>query len=286
MAIKSVIMLKDKIEQHKNHIIQILSKYLDKIPHSNSGEKEILRAIKHSLISKNAKYLRSFFVFEVAKMLNHNTQTNVSSENIKKLAIAIEMLHCYSLIHDDLPCMDNSDYRRNELSCHKKFTESTALMAGNALQVMAFDVLCDLPNATQLIRDFSQVVGIHGILSGQVLDLNPKYKREEFEEMNVKKTTLLIQFCFTSVAKIYEVKQDLLNNITQYGYNIGVAYQMKDDLLDKGEESYSYIDHLKSESLLQNALDKKTQDCVNLIKDFNHNQTFLELPKILANRIH
>jgi geranylgeranyl pyrophosphate synthase len=276
-------MLKEALKLHTTNFINILKDFLSGVKVENSGEKRLLDAISYSLINSNAKYIRSFLVIETAKMLGFNT-----TEDVKKLAIATEMIHCYSLIHDDLPAMDNSNFRRGVDACHIKFGESTAIMAGNAIQVMAFDVLSSISKpeiALKLIKEMANVCGLKGILGGQVIDLSPKLKEEEFDEMNYKKTGVLIEFCLNSVAILFETKEHV-SNLKMYGKNLGIAYQMQDDILDEGESEYSYINHFKTRDLLKKSLKERLKTCEEAIVGFNFNFTLLDLLKFLEKRTY
>ena len=137
--------------KHQSFFRAELEKNLNSISTQNSGEEELLNAIKYSLISKTAKYIRSFLIIETGKMLQCD---ELKMKDLLKIAFAIEMIHCYSLIHDDLPSMDNSDLRRGEPSLHKKFPESTALLAGNSLLTLAFKELSQI-NDANLICEFA-----------------------------------------------------------------------------------------------------------------------------------
>jgi geranylgeranyl pyrophosphate synthase len=133
--------------KHQSFFRTELEKKLNSISTQNSGEEELLNAIKYSLISKTAKYIRSFLIIETGKMLQCD---ELKMKDLLKIAFAIEMIHCYSLIHDDLPSMDNSDFRRGEPSLHKKFHESTALLAGNSLLTLAFKELSQINDAKMI----------------------------------------------------------------------------------------------------------------------------------------
>lgn len=277
----SGISIMELLVNHKNNFIIILSDFLNSINPKDEGEKEIIDAIKYSLIDENAKYIRSFIILEVAKMLEVK-----HFSDIVKLAIATELIHCYSLIHDDLPGMDNSDLRRGKLSCHKKFTESTAILTGNAMQVMAFKEIISISNTAcsiKIIQELFTVVGLEGILSGQVLDLNKALKRKEFDIMNHKKTGVLFEFCLTSVAILCN-REDLIPSLKLYGKHLGVAYQMQDDLLDAEEDDYSYMVKFESKNTLSNEIINEVNKCKLAISHIKNNEVLTLLPQILSKR--
>ena len=269
--------------KHQSFFRAELEKNLNSISTQNSGEEELLNAIKYSLISKTAKYIRSFLIIETGKMLQCD---ELKMKDLLKIAFAIEMIHCYSLIHDDLPSMDNSDLRRGEPSLHKKFPESTALLAGNSLLTLAFKELSQINDAKIAIKIISKVAdvsGIFGIMSGQVLDLNSKFKQEEFDVMNYHKTGKLIEICMVLPAILLE-KEAVAPNLSKYGVSLGMAYQMQDDLLDEGEESFSYLTKYGSTKALKEEIAKEISKCENAISGFQSNEILKDFPTFLSKR--
>ena len=159
-------------------------------------------------------------------------------------SIAIEMIHNFSLIHDDLPCMDNDDYRRGKETCHKKFGETNALLTGDALMIFAFNILAgnnrngSIP-AESLLRTvsiFSEAAGHAGMTGGQVLDMNYQGKtaitREALMEIHTKKTGALITASTMAGGVIAGASEEMIDRLKQYGEKIGFTYQIIDDLLD------------------------------------------------------
>jgi geranylgeranyl pyrophosphate synthase len=279
MEIKSLKFMKEVLQLHAEEFKKILKNEIEGINTYNSGEEELKSAILYSLIEGNPKFIRSFIVYEVAKMLSNDV-----IENVKNLAMAVEMIHAYSLIHDDLPAMDNSNLRRGVEATHIKFSQSTAILAGNSLQVMAFEVLAKIGNY-RIIQDFCSTVGLRGIMSGQVLDLSPKFKQFEFEEMNYKKTGVLIEFCLTAPA-ILLGREEELQSLKIYGKHLGLAYQMQDDLLDEGEQGYSYINYFNGVEELKNNLKDTVKICKEIMSKFPKNNILLNLPEFLAKRVY
>jgi geranylgeranyl pyrophosphate synthase len=180
--------------------------------------------------------------------------------------------------------MDNSEFRRGVSAVHKKFGESTAILAGNSLQVMAFEVLVRLKNF-DIIKEFCKVAGFNGVMSGQVLDLNPEFKKNEFEEMSYKKTGVLIEFCLTSTAILLK-REDVIYKLKEYGKNLGIAYQMQDDLLDEGEGGYSYLTHLGGRKFLEDKLQETIEICKQSIVNIANNDVLFNLPKALSKRAY
>ena len=281
MGTSHIHMMQNLLQNHKINFIKILTNFVDSIKFQDIGEKLIIDAIRYSLIDENAKYIRSFIVLEVAKMLEIKDFTDVI-----KIAIATEVMHCYSLIHDDLPSMDNSDTRRGKPSCHKKFSESTAILTGNAMQVLAFKEVLSCSNTNHGLKIFTElckVVGFEGILSGQVLDLDKNLKRQEFDLMNYKKTGVLFEFCLTSVAILCD-REDLIYSLKLYGKHLGIAYQMQDDLLDEEEDEYSYIVKFQDRNILLKEIEKEINDCKNYISHLKNNEVLILLPQMLSKR--
>ncbi|MCB1121194.1 MAG: polyprenyl synthetase family protein, partial [Verrucomicrobiae bacterium] len=155
-------------------------------------------------------------------------------------AVALECIHTYSLIHDDLPSIDNSDLRRGKPTCHKAFDEPTALLAGDALLTFAFEILAtaysDKPAlATALVRDLSHAAGSQRLIGGQMEDIlgeHSDYTRDQLEYIHLNKTAALITLAMTQGARIGEASQEDLERITQIGRCVGLTFQILDDILD------------------------------------------------------
>lgn len=150
-------------------------------------------------------------------------------------ACAIEMVHAYSLIHDDLPSMDNDDFRRGKPSCHKAFDEATALLAGDALLTKAFEVVLETKNNPLLATlELAKAAGASGMVGGQVLDLASEGKNISYDELKVvhsKKTGALITVALRMGALAAQ-RESVLDKYTIYGEQLGLAFQITDDILD------------------------------------------------------
>ena len=164
------------------------------------------------------------------------------NEAVLPFACALEMIHCYSLIHDDLPCMDNDDYRRGKLTSHKKFGEANALLAGDALLTYAFEVAGKNENVpyekrVEAVITLAENAGAEGMIGGQVLDLigeKEKFDYDTLLRMNTLKTGKLIKTACL-LGCIAAGKKDTAN-AEKYAYNVGLAFQIIDDILDMGTE--------------------------------------------------
>lgn len=159
------------------------------------------------------------------------------------LACAIEMIHCYSLIHDDLPCMDDDDMRRGKPSCHKQFGEANALLAGDALLTLAFDVIASAGKSNIIsdnvcvnaVATLAYYSGIDGMIGGQVMDLmfeNKPMDEQILHQIHLKKTAALIKASCKLGALAAEASEEKVKNSVVYGENLGFAFQIVDDILD------------------------------------------------------
>ncbi len=184
------------------------------------------------------KRLRPLLVYLTGEILA------VDLQSLDLIAAAIELTHCYSLIHDDLPAMDNDDYRRGKLSCHKAFSEATAILSGDALQALALSVLLErLPHylsAEQVIalaKELLNASGVSGMISGQSLDLtdlsNSSIQESQLAAIHNLKTGKLISACFTMVLiAARRSSVEVTQAFSSYGQRLGLVFQMQDDYLD------------------------------------------------------
>ena len=177
------------------------------------------------------KMLRGFLVLESARL------HGVESEAALDAAVAIECIHAYSLVHDDLPCMDDDDLRRGLPTIHKKWDEATAVLTGDALQTMAFDLLADVkfgPHALELIRLMARAAGRSGMVQGQMLDIDAETATtpltlDQITRLQNRKTGCLINWSAT-VGPV--ISGDDPSALTQYATALGLAFQIADDILD------------------------------------------------------
>ena len=163
-----------------------------------------------------------------------------SSKDALQVACAVELIHTYSLIHDDLPSMDNDDFRRGKLTNHKVYGEAMAILAGDALQTLAFEILTSLSNtppevAIKLIRLLSVASGAEGMVAGQVLDIEGEemdLTLEQLELIHLNKTGALLSFCIEAGAVLAGVDNEKMINLKEFAKNIGLTFQIQDDILD------------------------------------------------------
>ena len=156
-------------------------------------------------------------------------------ERVLLTSAAIEMLHTFSLIHDDLPCMDDDDFRRGKPTAHKAFNEALAVLGGDALCIEAFEIL-SRTGRVDIIREIAKALGTQGMLGGQVVDIESEGKmvsRSVLEYIHKNKTAALISACVRTGALLADVSETALQKLTSYGNNIGLAFQVVDDILDE-----------------------------------------------------
>tara|TARA_B100000745_G_scaffold8724_1_gene6989 strand:- start:579 stop:1451 length:873 start_codon:yes stop_codon:yes gene_type:complete len=216
-----------------NRIAKDTNKFLNSYIKRQS-KTELIRSMRYGLLP-GGKKIRSKILIDVGRIFNLNNGSLI------KIGAAVECIHAYSLIHDDLPCMDNDSIRRGKLSTHKKFGESTAVLSGNSLLTLAFEILSDksllLKEKTkvELISLISECSGHTGIAGGQYLDLNyerKKIKKNKIIDMQIKKTGKLFAFCCVAPALISNKKRNVLRFFEKIGYEIGLLFQITDDLID------------------------------------------------------
>jgi farnesyl diphosphate synthase len=185
-------------------------------------------------ILPGGKKIRSKILVDVGKIFK------INYNNLIQIGAAVECIHAYSLIHDDLPCMDNDILRRGKLSTHKKFGESSAILAGNSLLTIAFEILCqnnlrlDDKIKIELVNLLSECSGHSGIAGGQYLDLSFEKKKissKKIIEMQIKKTGKLFSFCCVAPV-IISKKNNYLGQFEKIGSDIGLLFQIADDLID------------------------------------------------------
>ena len=194
---------------------------------------DLLNPIKYGLLP-GGKKVRSKLIVDVGKIFN------IEYSKLIQIGAAVECIHAYSLIHDDLPCMDNDRLRRGKLSTHAKFGESTAILAGNSLLTIAFEILTqptlkiDFKTKISLISLLSRSAGHTGIAGGQYSDLKFERKRKSLKkiiDMQINKTGKLFSFCCMAPV-IVSKKNKYLNLFNSIGSKIGLLFQIADDLID------------------------------------------------------
>ena len=225
--------MKNKLNKISKDTNLFLKNFLKK-----KNNSKLIPAMKYGLFP-GGKKIRSKILIDIGSLLS------VEYKSLVIIGAAVECIHAYSLIHDDLPCMDDDKIRRGKSSAHVKFGESTAVLAGNSLLTMAFEILAS-PNLkisekikVSLIKNLSECSGHLGIAGGQYLDLSyerKKISKNRIIEMEIKKTGKLFSFCCAAPAIIKKKDHKEIKFFQNIGSNIGLLFQIADDLIDfKGD---------------------------------------------------
>lgn len=199
-----------------------------------AGHAKLFDSVRYSLLQEGGKRFRPVLAMFVAEALEKKP------EDVLAYAAAVECVHTYSLIHDDLPAMDNDDMRRGQPTNHRKFDEATAILAGDGLLTEAFQLIADhyasQPKAAiKAVAELAQASGLKGMVGGQAIDMAAKKESitlDELRTMHALKTGALIRAAARGSAQICEASDDQLKAITEFSENLGLAFQVADDLLD------------------------------------------------------
>lgn len=212
-----------------------VSELLDRLlPTSEGPDVRVCDAMRYAALN-GGKRFRPFLVMTSAGLFD------VPSPRALRVAAAVELMHCYSLVHDDLPAMDNDDLRRGLPTCHVKYDEATAILAGDALHSLAFEVLAAAEThptsrvRVELVRSMAQAVGAAGMVGGQMLDLlaeNIPMDIGAITRLQRMKTGALIAFSCESGAILGEAREAERHALHAYAHDLGLAFQIQDDLLD------------------------------------------------------
>lgn len=189
----------------------------------------ILAEAMHYSVMAGGKRLRPMLLWAA-----HNACGGVDNENLWRAAAAIEFLHTFSLIHDDLPCMDDDDLRRGLPTCHKKFGEGIAVLGGDALAVRAFELLASTGNS-ELVVELAKAIGPAGMIGGQIADLDAEGREvvlEEVASIHLRKTAALFRASAMGGGILAGGTREDIDALATYGEQLGVAFQIIDDLLD------------------------------------------------------
>ena len=284
-------MIKNKLEKNAKKVDKFLLNYLKQQDYSL-----LINPMKYGLIS-GGKKIRSTIIFDAGNIFR------IDKKKLINICAAVECIHSYSLIHDDLPCMDNDSIRRGKPSTHIKFGEASAVLAGNSLLTLAFEIIADknylispiLKN--EIIKSLAFCSGHTGIAGGQELDLKFENKKKNLKQiiaMQKKKTGKLFNFCLFAVAVMAKKNTKEKNILSNLGEEIGLLFQFADDFLDvtgskklvgkpikkdnkKGkstlinlmgyEKAYKYANNLKKKILIKlSKHGKNAKDLINTIE--------------------
>jgi geranylgeranyl diphosphate synthase, type II len=229
-------MLKEILEKGRLLTDNALERLL---PAADRYPSSIHQAMRHSVFA-GGKRLRPILCMEAAQMVQ-----GCVPPGVEELSAALEMLHTYSLIHDDLPALDNDDLRRGHPTCHKAFGEATAILAGDALQTLAYGVLarleCPAEARVAIITEISRATGtIDGMIGGQVMDLEAEHSRPDaatLEYIHRSKTGALLTASVVTGGIYGGADASQIASLREFGRNIGLAFQIVDDVLDVTQTS-------------------------------------------------
>ena len=222
-------MMKKKLFKNSKKIDQFLVNFI-----KNQKNSLLVKPMKYGVIS-GGKKIRSTIIFEAGKIFN------LKEKQLINICAAVECIHSYSLIHDDLPCMDNDLIRRGKPSTHVKFGEASAVLAGSSLLTLAFEIITDRKyllnpkTKNEIIRSLASCSGHTGIAGGQELDLkfeNKKKKLNQIIDMQKKKTGKLFNFCLYAVGAVANKSKKEKKFLSKLGEEIGLLFQFADDFLD------------------------------------------------------
>lgn len=206
------------------------------LPKTDLAEAPLFEAMRHGTLA-GGKRLRPFLLMSTAKLFN------VDTSRARRVAAALEFIHCYSLIHDDLPAMDDAALRRGHPTVHKKYGEATAILAGDALLTFAFEIITD-PDThedprvrCQLVSALAQAAGPHGMIGGQMLDLIAEQSEVDFDVGEISrlqrmKTGKLMAFACEAGAILGKGSDAHRKALCNYAHDLGLAFQVTDDILD------------------------------------------------------
>lgn len=276
---------------------------------SSQAPQKLYDAMHYSALG--GKYLRSFLLLQVFEMLG-GTSADQVYRALLKAGCAVELIHSYSLVHDDLPAMDDAALRRGKTATHKKFGEYTAILAGNALMALAYDILGGVPledaQLRRTITALNHAVGADGIMGGQFLDLesenqpaNKAYTLADLQHIQVLKTGALFEFCFTIPTLIIPFNRPHFDRMKQLTQLFGQIFQVTDDMLDlqstpaqAGKPVHNDARSKKLTTLsLLGGLDAAREhvqaliaQTVSLLKDYDGNAATARIQALTTNLMH
>ena len=280
------------INNEKNEFDRAYIKFLQ----SHLSKEVLAKAMIYGAIN-GGKRIRPFLVSAFSKI------SKIKKNNYIRISFAIESIHSYSLIHDDLPSMDNDDYRRGKLSTHKKFNEAIAILAGDALHDLAFEILSDAQTHPSykkrmlIINELAKTLGSKGLAGGQSLDLlyeNKSISTSKIINMYKMKTSELFSFCCVAPFILANKSKNEIKFAYDFGQIFGLLFQITDDLLDN-EKDFKSIgktpgkDKKQGKSTLSSLKNKEKVKnfCIQEIKKFEHrNRKYLLKNKLLKSLIY
>ena len=297
----STFVITEKIQNQIDELSEVIQDKLVEIKNNFScqyNQNDIVEAMWYSLMA-GGKRIRPVLVLEFCRMCGGNIQNALSA------ACAIEMIHTFSLIHDDLPCMDDDDMRRGKPSCHKAYGEAMALLAGDALLNYAYEIIAGDENILcetriKLISDLSKAVGVNGMIGGQVIDTTYSGELDEqvLLDMYSMKTGALLKTACKMGCISAEANENKIRNAEKYAEKLGLAFQIIDDILDitgdeklvgkpvgsdkkQGKITYASLNGVEKSREYACRL---TEEALKILDEFETNELLKELTRYLLER--
>ena len=294
-------MLREYLEEKKkvveNSLRELLGNYRGKYP------EKLAEAMEYAVMN-GGKRIRPILMYMICDLFEKNNCK--SYDKIKEIANALEFIHCYSLVHDDLPAMDNDDYRRGKLTVHKKYNEAIGVLVGDVLLTEAFGIIANSKslgdkNKIEIISKLSEYAGFFGMVGGQFVDMESENKKVEIDTLkyiHAHKTGKLLTAAIELPMIVLDVESEKCEKMVEYSKLLGIAFQIKDDILDiegnfeeigkksndieNDKTTYPSIFGLEeSKRLLQEYLEKAKKI---IFDEFEGNRLFLELTDYFGNR--
>lgn len=290
---------KEKFSEYISYTQKSLNEYNIHTPETEP-QKNLIDAMNYS-IDAGGKRIRPVLVYAFCEAMG------TDFKKAKAPACAIEMIHTFSLIHDDLPAMDNDDFRRGKPSCHKAFGEAMAILAGDALSVLPFEIIADdtelsAEQKIKIISHLSKAVGKNGMIGGQVIDMENELKTD-VDEKNLRnmyhnKTGQLISVSCIMGCICANADDNIISIASEYGFKLGLAFQIIDDILDvtgnadelgkpvgsDAEENKTTFVTLYGVEKAQEIADKITSEALDCLKNINNNDFLVNLTNMLLKR--
>ena len=289
--------LEDKKKIVEGNLKELLGNYENKYP------EKLAEAMEYAVMN-GGKRIRPILMYIVCDLFEKNNCK--SYDKIKEIAAALEFIHCYSLVHDDLPAMDNDDYRRGKLTVHKKYNEAIGVLVGDVLLTEAFGIIANskslgAKNKIEIISKLSEYAGFFGMVGGQFVDMESENKKVEIDTLkyiHAHKTGKLLTAAIELPMIALDIESEKREKMVEYSKLLGIAFQIKDDILDiegnfeeigkksndieNDKTTYPSIFGLEeSKRLLQEYLEKAKKI---IFDEFEGNQLFLELTDYFGNR--
>ena len=289
--------LEDKKKIVEGNLKELLGNYENKYP------EKLAEAMEYAVMN-GGKRIRPILMYMICDLFEKNNCK--SYDKIKEIAIALEFIHCYSLVHDDLPAMDNDDYRRGKLTVHKKYNEAIGVLVGDVLLTEAFGIIANskslgAKNKIEIISKLSEYAGFFGMVGGQFVDMESENKKVEIDTLkyiHAHKTGKLLTAAIELPMIALDIEGEKREKMVEYSKLLGIAFQIKDDILDiegnfeeigkksndieNDKTTYPSIFGLEeSKRLLQEYLEKAKKI---IFDEFEGNQLFLELTDYFGNR--